>query len=90
MNDVVFGFFRLEVWDVQGANAVEGGKQRRVDLAAAMRRAHLFAHLPEKTQHARPIKSLPLTVFAETHGATTLLSPGVDPTFQILSGNGCW
>jgi hypothetical protein len=66
MNHLSRVVLRLEVGDVERANGVERSDERRIGLAAVFG-TPCFAHLAQRSQHARPIKPLPLTMFAKAH-----------------------
>jgi hypothetical protein len=71
-NLALFGLHWIEVRNIEIADSIERRDERLVDLLASPRLAQLGAQLPQRPEHARPVKPLPFTVFAKAHLDITL------------------
>jgi hypothetical protein len=73
VNHVLGLIFPLEVWDIERLDRLQRQVQRLV-RSAAIASPQILPHLPQRTQHPRPIESLTLTVIAVAHRLSTRLA----------------
>jgi hypothetical protein len=71
MDDDVLGFVGVEVRDVECADGGHCTPQRRFGRTAPARVPQFTLHPSQRAKHPCAVESLPLTVFAECHPATS-------------------